>query len=166
VDRFACTFHRPCYFGKYALTLAVAGNIGQKETLKYMTDVANAWGFDVVDELSYRAAPRNTTMRTIATEKDRTGEVAAKFHTAITEQRPKKLTFKDHLAFRLMQASYARLETMSPTDYAYWKEQGWLNGEATYFYDNVRGNPLKDWVARAAGWMTGKQIDRALGETA
>ena len=166
VDRFACTFHRPRYFGKYALTVAVAGNIGQKETLKYMRDVAGAWGFDVIDELGIRAAPRNTTMRAIASQKDRTGEVVEKFYSAIKEQRPRKLTFKDHLAFRLMQASYARLETMSPTDYRYWKEQGWLDGDATYFHDNVRGNLVKDWVARAAGWMTGKQIDRALAETA
>ena len=166
VDRFACTFHRPRYFGKYALTVAVAGNIGQKETLKYLNDMARAWGFDVVGELGYRAAPRHTTLRTLAHDKDRTDEVVETFHAAIAEQRPTRLTFRDHLAFRLMQASYARLETMSPTDYGYWKEQGWLEGDAVYFHDNVRRSLIKDWLARGAGWMTGRQIDRALAESA
>ena len=63
VDRFACTFHRPRYWGKYALTVAVAGNVGLKETNKYLKDMATAWGFEVVDELGYRMAPRNTPMR-------------------------------------------------------------------------------------------------------
>ncbi|MGD9147773.1 MAG: hypothetical protein PVI80_19565, partial [Anaerolineae bacterium] len=119
----------------------------------------------VVGELGYRAAPRNTTMRAIANGKDRTDEVVEQFHAAIAEQKPTKLTFKDHLAFRLMQASYARLETMSPTDHRYWKEQGWLDRKAAYFHANVRGSVVKDWIARGAGWMTGRQIDRTLADT-
>jgi len=166
VDRFACTFHRPRYFGKYAITVAVAGNVGHKETLKYMNDVARAWGFDVVGALGCRAAPTNTTIRTIANEEDRTDEVVGRFHTAIKDKKPTRLTFKDYLAFRVMQASYARLEIMSPTDYRYWKDQGWLDGGAVYFHDNIRGNVFKNWLARGAGWLTGVQIDRALAEPA
>ena len=73
-----------------------------------------------------------------------------------------KLTFRDHVTFRIMQASYARLETMSPTDYQYWKEKGWLERETVYFHDNVRPNWLFDRLARGIGWMMGRQIDRAL----
>ncbi|MGD8625377.1 MAG: hypothetical protein PVF47_08365 [Anaerolineae bacterium] len=66
--------------------------------------------------------------------------------------------------FRLRQASYARLETMSPTDYQYWQGKGWLEKETVYFHDNVRPNWLFDRAARVVGWMTGRQIDRALAE--
>ena len=166
VDRFACTFHRPRYWGKYALTVAVAGNIGLKETSKYLRDVAAAWGFEVVDELNYRMPPRNTPMRAIAAQKDCTDEVVRKFYTAIKEKRPRKLTFRDHLTFRIMQASYARLESMSPTDYRYWKEKGWLDPRAVYFHDNVRASWLFDRLTRFVGWLTGRQIDRALAEPA
>ncbi len=165
VDRFACTFHRPCYWGKYALTVAVAGNVGLKETNKYLKDVAAAWGFEVVDELGYRMAPRNTPMRTIATQKDRTDEAVLKFYTTIKERPPRKLTFRDHFTFRIMQASYARLETLSPTDYQYWKEQGWLEPETVYFHNNVKANWLFDQVTRVMGWLTGRQIDSALAES-
>ena len=165
VDRFACTFHRPCYWGKYALTVAVAGNIGLKETNKYLKDMAMAWGFEVVDELGYRMAPRNTPMQAISTARDRTDEAVTKFYAAIRDRAPRKLTFRDHVTFRLMQASYARLETMSPTDYAYWQGQGWLEKDAVYFHDNVRPNWLWDRAARVVGWMTGRQIDKVLAET-
>jgi multimeric flavodoxin WrbA len=166
VDRFSCTFHRPRYWGKYALTVAVAGNVGLKETNKYLSDVAMAWGFEVVDTLAYRMAPRNTSMRTIATQKDRTEQALEGFYRAIREKAPRKLTFRDHFTFRIMQASYARLETMSPTDYQYWKEKGWLEREAVYFHDNVRPNWLYDRVTRAIGWMTARQIDNALTQAA
>jgi multimeric flavodoxin WrbA len=166
VDRFSCTFHRPCYWGKYALTVAVAGNIGLKETSKYLQDVALAWGFEAVDKLEYRMAPRNTSMRAISTQKDRTDEAVLRFYTAIKEKRPRRLTFRDHFTFRLMQASYARLETLSPTDYQYWKEQGWLEPDAIYFHQNVRPNWLFDQVGRLVGWMTGRQIDGALAQPA
>jgi hypothetical protein len=105
-------------------------------------------------------------MKAIATQKDRTDGVVRKFHAAIKEKRPRKLTFQDHFTFRIMQASYARLETMSPTDYQYWKEKGWLEPEAVYFHDNVRANWLFDRVARVTGWLTGRQIDNALAESA
>jgi hypothetical protein len=128
--------------------------------------VAMAWGFEAVDKLEYRMAPRNTSMRTISTQKDRTDEAVLRFYTAIKEQRPRKLTFRDHFTFRLMQASYARLETLSPTDYQYWKEQGWLEPDAIYFHQNVRPNWLFDQVGRLVGWMTGRQIDGALAQPA
>jgi hypothetical protein len=146
--------------------VAVTGNIGLRPTLKYLTDIAGGLGFDCVDQLGYLAAPKNTPLRTIATRKDRTDEVLLKFYRAIVEQRPRKLTFMDHLGFRIMQASYARLETMSPTDYRHWKERGWLERETRYFHDNVKQNVFMDLIARFVGWMTGRQIDKAMARMA
>ena len=164
IDRFAYNLHRPRYFGKYALAVAVTGNIGLGPTLKYLRDVAGGLGFDCVDQIGYLAAPKNTPLHTIATRQDRTDQVVAKFYHAIVEKRLRKLTFTDHLGFRLMQASYARLETMSPTDYRHWQERGWLDTRTRYFYDNVKRNWFVDLIARFIGWMTGRQIDKALAK--
>ena len=35
-----------------------------------------------------------------------------------------------------------------------------------YYHDNVRGNLFKDWVARFVGWLTGRQIDKAMAKLA
>jgi multimeric flavodoxin WrbA len=126
IDRFSYTFHRPRYFGKYAMTVAVAGNIGLKETLHYLKMVVKSWGFNFIDELGYTAAPKNTPMKVPTIKKDHTDEVVHKFYTAILEKQPMKLTLSDHIGFRLMQAIYKRLENMSPYDYKYWKEKGWF----------------------------------------
>jgi len=166
IDRFAYNLHRPRYHGKYALAVAVTGNIGLDPTLKYLQDVAEAMGFDCVDRLGYLAAPKNTPLRTISTRQDRTAEVAATFYRAMVTKRPKKLGFIHHLGFRLMQTSYARLEEMSPTDYRHWQERGWLDPRTRYYHDNVRGNWFLDLFARLVGWMTGRQIDKALVQAA
>lgn len=164
IDRFAYVLHRPRYFGKYALAVAVAGNIGLAPTLKYLREVSTGLGFDCVDQLGYLAVPKNTSLRTIAARKDRTDEVVREFYRAIVEKHPRRLSFMDHFGFRIMQASFGRLETMSPTDYGYWKERGWLEKETRYFYDNVRPNVLYDLVARIVGWIVGRQIDAALAK--
>ena len=166
IDRFAYTFHRPRYFGKYALAVAVAGNTGLKGTLKYLADTANGWGFECVGQLGYRAAPKNTPMRAISNGKDHTDQVLCRFHTAIRGKRPRKLTFMDHFGFRLMQTVFARMETMSPTDYQYWKSNGWLEKSASYYRANVQPNLLWDLIARFVGWVAGQQIDKALAESA
>jgi len=164
IDRFSYTFHRPRYFGKYALTVAVAGNIGLKETLKYLRMVAKTWGFDWVGELGYTAAPKNTPMKTPSLKKDRTDEVVHKFYTAIKEKRPRKVTLSDNLTFRLMQSVYRRLETMSPYDYRYWKEKGWLERNTPFFSGNIRRSRCKDAFARLLGWMMGRQMDKAFAK--
>jgi multimeric flavodoxin WrbA len=164
IDRFSCTFHRPRYFGKYVMTVAVAGNIGLKETHNYLKMVAETWGFEFVDELSYRAAPKNTPMKIPPLKKDRTDRVVDKFYTAIKEKKPKKLTLSDYLTFRLMQSVYKRLEHMSPFDYQYWQEKGWFDKGTRYFCGNIRGNIFKDVLARAMGWIMGRQMDKTFSK--
>jgi hypothetical protein len=53
---------------------------------------------------------------------------------------------------------------MSPTDYQYWREMGWLDKDAVHFHDNIQPSPVMDQAARVVGWMTGRQIDKVLEE--
>jgi multimeric flavodoxin WrbA len=163
IDRFGCVLHRPRFHGKYALAIAVAGNIGQKETAQYMSDIAEGWGFDCVDRVGVRAAPRHTTMPSLPNRPGRLEEAVTSFYAAIKGQSPKRLRFRDCLAFRMMQATYRRLECYSPTDYRHWQERGWLDPKARFFHDNIRGGHLLDLPARFLAWMTGLQMDRSLG---
>jgi multimeric flavodoxin WrbA len=164
IDRFAYNFHRPRYFGKYAITLAVSGGLGLDETLKYLKMVADGWGFEFVGQIGLVAPPKNTPMQKLIDMKDRTDNVVGKFHTAIKEKQPRKLALSDHINFRLMQTVYSRMETMSPTDYRYFKEKGWFDNDVSYFYDNVRGSYLKDRIARIMSWIMGQKIDKAIAK--
>lgn len=162
IDRFAYTFHRPRYFGKYALVVAATGAVGLRETLKYLKDVATAWGFEVVDQLGLVALPKHTPMRPIMQQKDRTDAVVQAFYEAITMKPPRRLTVSDYLQFWIMRAVYSRMQTMSPTDYAYWKQQGWLKPGTSYFDNHIKANVVKEWVGRIAAWGIGRQMDKAM----
>ena len=89
IDRLAYTFHRPRYFGKYALTVAATGGIGLKGVLKYMKMVAITWGFEHVGELGVIAPPQNTKLGSYEKHRDRTDEVVNRFYRAIKENKPR-----------------------------------------------------------------------------
>jgi multimeric flavodoxin WrbA len=160
IDRMAYTFHRPRYFGKYAITIAVAGNIGLKETNEYLSEVATAWGFIHLDSLPYRLAPKNTPMKIPPLKKDNTERIVERFHTTIKGGKPQKLTFRDHLTFRIMQTVYQQLDTMSPYDYQYWNERGWFDKKTKYFYSQVKRNIFFDGISRFFAWMMGRQLNK------
>ncbi len=162
IDRFAYNGHRPRYFGKYAIALAATGGMGLDETLKYLKMVAGSWGFEFVGQIGLIAPPKNAPYIKLFEKKDRTDEVVCKFHAAIKEKKPRKLALSDHIHFRAMQAIYSRMETISPTDYKYFKENGWLERDTRYFYDNVKGNVFKDLIARLMAWIMGRQINKAI----
>lgn len=164
IDRFAFNFHRPRWFGKYAITLAATAGIGLEETLKYLKMLAVGWGFEFVDQIGLTIPPKNTPMRSLIRKNDRTEEVVRKFYRAIKEKRPRRLTLSDHINFRLMRVIYSKMETMSPTDYQYFKKKGWLRKDAKYFCDNVKRNILEDLIARCIAWVAGHQIDKAIAE--
>lgn len=163
IDRFAYNFHRPRYFGKYAMVLATTGAVGLNDALKYLKEVSEAWGFNCVAQLGEIAPPKHTPFDQLVIDTpDRTKHVAHTLYTAISEKRPKKLTVTDYISFRAMRAVYSQMKEISPTDYAYWKERGWFEKGCTYFHEHVRKNPLKDIPARFVGWMAGRQFRNAL----
>jgi len=164
VDRLAYTFHRPRYFGKYAVGLAVTGGVGLKETLGYVKMFSGAWGFEYVGELQYTDPPRNTTMPRFINSRDRAEEVAKKLHGLMRSKPPRRLSVDDHLTFHAMRAVYSRLERFSPTDYAYWSGQGWLEPGRSYFTGHARGGFIKSIYPRLVAWIMGRSIDRGLAK--
>ncbi len=164
VDRLAYTFHRPRYFGKYAVGLAVTGGVGLKEALGYVRMFAGAWGFEYVDDLKYTDPPRHTTMPRFMDSKDRVDEVARKLHSLMRSKPPQRLSVNDHLSFHAMRAVYGRLERFSPTDYAYWNGQGWLDPRSRYFTQHARVGFFKSIYPRFVAWIIGRSIDRGLAK--
>jgi multimeric flavodoxin WrbA len=161
VDRLAYTFHRPRYFGKYAVGIAVSGGIGLKETAEYVRMFAGTWGFEYVGDLLYADPPRGTRFPRFVEQKDRTDEVAARLHELVRTKPPRRLSKDDHLMFHAMRAVYSRLEDRSPVDYRHWKDRGWLEPGARYFTENARVGFLKSIYPRFVAWMMSKALDRS-----
>jgi multimeric flavodoxin WrbA len=161
VDRLAATFHRPRYFGKYAVGMAVTGGIGLKDALAYVKMFAGTWGYEYVGDLKYIDPPRGTAMPRFMEERDRTPEMARRLYELVTAKPPRKLGFNDYLMFHMMREVYNRSEAFLPTDHAYWKERGWLDRRASYFTGHVRGNLLFVGGARIMARMMGRKMDAA-----
>jgi len=162
IDRLAYTFHRPAYHGHYAVVLAVTGGVGLKETLSYLKDVCDVWGFHTVGSIGYVEPPMGTSIPRLTDGADRTKEIARSLHSAVKEKRPKRLSMNDYLTFMAMRALYARSESFLPTDHEYWRTRGWLEPGRTYFVDNVLGNPLLQLWPRFLAWLMRRRLDQVL----
>lgn len=160
IDRLAYTFHRPRYFGRYAVGLAVTGAVGQNEALAYIRSVAGAWGFEHAGYLAFIDPPRGTPLPRTARGTDRTAEVAAALHRLMRERPARRLSVRDHLMFHAMRAVYSRMERYSPADYAYWKENGWLEQGTRWFTEDARAGIVKSLYPRLIAWIMGRSMDR------
>jgi multimeric flavodoxin WrbA len=166
VDRLAYTFHRPRYFGAYAIGLAVTGGTGLKEALEYIRGFAGAWGFEYVSDLRYVDVPRNSNLPSLMTEKDRTEEVAGKLHHLMSTRPERRLTRNDYLHFYALRTVYGRMEAYAPTDYEYWRARGWLDRDARYFTDHARVSTVRSLYPRFLAWLMARGMDRQLAKLA
>ncbi len=159
VDRFAFLFHRPEFFGKYAVGLAVTGGAGLSETLKYISMFSGSWGFEWLGELKFKDPPVGVDLPAFRVPEDRTEEVAERLVSALEEQQPVKPGFGDLMNFHIMRAIYARMADFLPEDHCYWKENGWLDKGRKYFPENSRVGYFKPVIPRLVGFVMGKMID-------
>ena len=59
LERVGYEGHRPRFYGKFAMVIAVCGMFGAKEANKYMSDIAISFGFDVVSSLELQIATKS-----------------------------------------------------------------------------------------------------------
>lgn len=163
VDRFAFVFHRPRFFGKYAVGMAVTGGVGLKETLEYVKMFSGSWGFKYLDELKYIDPPVGSSLVAFQPEEDRTDFVAEKLVTTISRKRTRTPSIKELLHFHIMRTVYARMEKYLPMDYQYWKSRGWLDKARCYFIP-AKWACLKSVFPRLMAFPIGRMIDRKIKE--
>lgn len=162
VDRFSYIFHRPRFFEKKALLIATAGGIGQKEVLKYMDLVARGWGFEVVSQTGLTTPPGIRIPKSLMQENKRElQEAADKFHRALKRKNPTSPSFSDILYFRGGRGTFGELGEILPTDYRYWKENGWLDRGTKYFVD-VPVNPVYNILGYGMEWFMRRRIRRQI----
>jgi multimeric flavodoxin WrbA len=163
IDRMAYTFHRPRFFGKYAVGLAVAGSIGQEQALKYVEETSESWGFHYIGGIAHADQP--AIMKIPGADKRKTlgkkdERVAERLYRHMKRNIRPRVRFKDSLNFHVMRNVYSRMERYSPADYSYWKERGWLEPGTRYFTKDARVGLLRSLYGRAIGWFVGRMIDR------
>jgi multimeric flavodoxin WrbA len=153
IDRFSYIFHRPRFFDKKALLLSTAGALGNKEVLDYLKLVAGIWGF----EISSRAGivtPVPISPKEDEENNRKLKQAALEFYNSFTKKR-RSPGYRDILIFHAQRASFGELEQISPADYEYWKEKGWLDPNTKYYID-LPVNPVYNTI----GWISEQILRR------
>ena len=151
-DRFAYACHRPRFF-KSALVLTTSGNgTGASMMLKYFSLVPSVWGFKVVDRLSVvtNGMPELCTPEEKASKK--IGKAAEKLYHAVVAGRPKPGILS--MAMFMFVQPLLRKAPQEYVDYHYWKDNGWLEKDACYYYDPQAG-VLKKMLSRLLSKFVG-----------
>jgi multimeric flavodoxin WrbA len=156
IDRLSYVFHRPRFFDKKALLLTTAGVLGNEDVLKYLDTVARIWGFEIAGKVGTLTADPVPQYQIEKNRKD-LARAAEEFAAALNRPVRKSPGLYDVMIFRGQRAAFAQLEEVSPADYRYWKEKGWLDRRVKYFVD-VPVNPLYHAIGMLVEWISARQV--------
>lgn len=125
IDHLSYLWHRPRFYGKYAMGLASGG--GQfKETLDYIKLNTTMWGGTYVTGVGV-AHPEALQPKKQVEQEASLRKAAEKFYSAVMSQKHPSPSLYDLIRFRLWRINARYLTDSNPTDNAYWKEMGWFD---------------------------------------
>ncbi|MGZ7050029.1 MAG: flavodoxin family protein [Methanobacterium sp.] len=134
MDRFAYVCHRPRFF-KNAMVLTTSGVGGSRFTLMSLSTAPKIWGFNMVCSLG--VVTNGDPNSDLSTPKDkvnkRVKDAAKKFYDSLETQNIKPGLF-NMASFLFAKENFLKIDPES-FDYNYWKNNGWLEKNADYYYD-------------------------------
>ncbi len=160
MDRFNYACHRPRFFDQKALILSTGGGPwAVKACLEVLEGFAFGCGFDQVAKVGALGRPLSKHQRPEVKQKaeDELDQAATTFFEAMQGGRRARPTRKHLMFFRAMRASICFSPEVFPRDQTYWKEQGWLERDALFFYP-AEVNPF----ANALAWLFERVVARSL----
>lgn len=158
IDRFSYIFHRPRFFEKKAFLLVTTGVLGHSEVLEYLDDVARLWGFEIAGAAGF-ITPIPTPRRQEEKNRKALKQAAAECAAALRRPTRKSPGLKDLIRFHGQRAAFSELKDIIPTDYQYWKDQGWLERGVRYFID-IPVNPVYHGIGLLVEWIVRRQVRR------
>lgn len=125
IDHFSYLWHRPRFFGKYAMALVSGG--GQfKETLDYIKLNTRYWGFTYVSGVGVAHHDALQPKKRIQQEED-LKMAAIRFYETVKSQKHPAPGLFELIRFRVWRINAKYLKESNPTDFSYWTEKGWFN---------------------------------------
>jgi hypothetical protein len=157
LERSAYIMHRPCYFGKWFMSISTQAIFGDKDVAKYLTSVMHSWGFNIIPSLRLTIALGNQT----AAQKNKTHKIinanVKRFRAIEKKSRFPVPKWKDFMMFRVRRSvmnSRSFLDIF-PRDVEYFRENNWF--KAPYYYD-IHINPFMKVIGRLFDVLGRKMI--------
>jgi NAD(P)H-dependent FMN reductase len=136
LDRLSYIFHRPCFFHKAFIPIAVQGVYGAKGTLSYLDEVARFWGFKTCPGLGLTVPWDKPLPEEQQKIDEKLDKAAKRFYTPLNDPGDPIPGFKDVLIFRSVRTVHSQAAGFK-RDHDYYKEQGWFTSD--YYYPTKLG---------------------------
>jgi multimeric flavodoxin WrbA len=156
IDRIAHACHRPEFFGKCALLLVTTGSSPTGHALRTLTVALSTWGYHIVGKLGLAAGARMTAEELRNHHQAKLQKSARLLFKAVHERQFTRPSFLSLMMFRIQQSGW-KAAAKDTVDYRYWQQQGWFDPGCTYYIPQ-QGNPLKTFLARAAGMLISRFV--------
>jgi multimeric flavodoxin WrbA len=147
LERSAYIMHRPCYFGKWFMSISTQAYSGDKDVAKYLASVMHFSGFNIIPGLRLTVAPGNETTAQKKINNKKTNTAVKQFQAIDKKDKFPVPTWKELMMFRFRRSVINSKSYMDvfPRDVDYFRENNWLT--TTYYYD-VHLNPLMKIAGR------------------
>lgn len=144
MDRLAFIFHRPRYFEKTFMPIVTQGAFGGGAILKYLNNMGENFGFQVVKGCCLNTLEPMTEIRQ-KNINQQIEKASARFYKRLIYSKMPAPSFFRLLMFRMTRTSVMEIVDRKYKDYQYFREKGWFS--SVYYYD-VYLNPIKKIVGR------------------
>ncbi|MFX1558793.1 MAG: flavodoxin family protein [Promethearchaeota archaeon] len=147
LERSAYIMHRPCYFGKWFMSISTQAFSGDKDVANYLANSMRFWGFNIIPGLRLTAAPGDETKAQKEKTRKKIKSAVNQFQSIEEKNKFPVPTLKELMMFRFRRSAITSKSYMEvfPRDVEYFKEHNWLH--SPYYYD-VHLNPLKKFGGR------------------
>jgi len=138
--------HRPCFYGKHAMLMAVCAGFGADNANEYMDGMCSIFGFSIASKVELKVATKSENEK--AYTQKQTAEAFDRFITKIKESKgqPPAITTTQLIYYNVFKTLSQMQKDAYKADYKFYKDK-------TDVPANARVNPLKKMFAN---YMTGK----------
>jgi multimeric flavodoxin WrbA len=132
--------HRPVFYGKQAMLMAVCAGFGTKETNEYMEGMCSIFGFSIASKVGLKFASKSENEK--AYNQKLTTEAFDKFIAKIKESKgkPPSITLTQLIYYNVFRTLSQMQKDMYKADYKFYKDK-------TEIPANAKVNPFKKMFA-------------------
>lgn len=141
IDRLSFLYHRPEFFGKFAMSLVTFTDSWSKPASAYMNKMLTSFGFSIVPELELQFTPGTVQEVRLQHWRKEIIEATNNLIVRISRGEIDPPTLKGLIPFKVHKAISMREKKLRPADFAYYQDKG------SYHYD-VRIGWIKNLLAQ------------------
>lgn len=150
IGRLGFLGHRPRFFNKYVMVMAIGSGFGADKANEHMNGIFSVFGFNVVSSLELYIATKSEQEN--AYNQEKTIEAFEKFISTIKSGQKPSPTMTQLIYFNIFKAISEWNKKAGKADYEYYKDK-------TDFFYEAKINPFKKMIAKR---IAGKEIKKMM----